>query len=674
MQFNQTLSLLTVLLCLAGGPALGDDALLPSPLSERLESGAFTVTAATAVEASADPGAEEARHYFLDLMTRSGALPLQAESAGAIRFHIAPGPGNPESYRIAISSNGVEITAPAPAGLFYGGISLWELLSASPGQGPVRLAGRVIEDSPRFGWRGVLLDSARHYQSPETVKRFIDWMALHKLNRLQWHLTDDQGWRIEIKRYPRLTEIGGWHGPSDGIYSQEQIQDIVAFARARHVEIVPEIEMPGHATAAIAAYPQLGSSPNAPAGPSKDWGILPSILNLDDSTFDFLDNVLLETMELFPGQIIHIGGDEAVKTQWKASPSIQASMKSLGIADEDALQGWFTARIGQFLASHGRRLMGWDEILSGGMVGKDAIAAIWHGPDLVREAVGAGHEVVVSQEPTLYFDYRQKATAFEPPGRGTVVRVEDVLAFDPLPAGLSEAEKARILGVQASLWSENFRTDDILMRMAFPRLAALAEIAWSPASDPDPRAFAGRLRLEEQRYRRLGIPFDLPARSPEKGRIYSQSLAMCSVRHPDGIEPDINNLEADTPAGGPRSVFLLDLAHPCWILPDAKIAGKTRIRVGVGHVPFNYQDAKDGYPTKIGTPRTKSGELEIRDGSCGGDPVAVLPLPEAVNSPGTTILQSELPLRPGRRDLCFSFTGRTLNPLWAIDWVEMKLR
>ena len=347
------------------------------------------------------------------------------------------------------------MTAASDPGLFYGAVSLWQLLTPDGGRGPVSLPAVRIVDRPRFAWRGLLLDSARHYQSPAFIEQLIDWMALHKLNVLQWHLTDDQGWRLQIEKYPKLTSIGAWRPATGadsplstrksqvrpalygGYYTQAEVRRIVAYAQARQVTIVPEIEMPGHALAAILAYPELASGPGASAADQADWGIFPYLEAPSEETFVFLSNVLTEVMELFPSRFIAIGGDEAAKDQWRASPAIQAQMKALGLANEDALQSWFTARIVAFLEAHGRRAIGWDDIVAG----LDPAAAVlsWHLNGAVV-AARAGHDAVVASDPTLYFDHRQTDLPGEPPGRGVVVSLRDVYEYEPAPPTLAPAE------------------------------------------------------------------------------------------------------------------------------------------------------------------------------------------------------------------------------------------
>ncbi len=431
-----------------------------------------------------------------------------------------------EAYDLDIGDGRIVISAASNAGLFYGAASLWQLMTPDAGQGPVTLAPVRIHDAPRFAWRGLMLDSARHYQSPAFIKKLIDVMALHKLNVLHWHLTDDQAWRLEIKKFPRLTQVGGWRVPAGaaaqadidpkthkprlygGVYTQAQVKDIVAYAAARNITIVPEIEMPGHALSAILAYPELGSDGRAPAAIQSDWGVFPWLYNLDDHTFAVMDDVLTEVMALFPSPYIHVGGDEAVKDQWKASPKIQAQMKALGIPDEDELQSYFTHRIATFLTAHGRKLIGWDEILDNAPLPPGATVMSWRGIDGAVAAAKAGHDTVLAPAPTLYFDNRQGDRPQEPPGRGAVVSLRDVYAFDPAPASLSADERRHILGLQANLWTEHIRTEDRVETMVFPRLAAVAETDWSPRSAHSWGGFTERLPAMLARYRALGVKAD----------------------------------------------------------------------------------------------------------------------------------------------------------------------
>jgi hexosaminidase len=495
--------------------------LLPIPENISIGSGKFSVAGAR-IQAS-DKGERAAADRLRSLLVRSGGPNLRLERHGRIRIRRDTEITGKEAYRIAVTPTGVEVTASSDVGLYYGAETLWQLMASGK---PV--PALTISDRPAFVWRGIMLDSARHMQPVSYVKELIDRMAMSKLNLLHWHLSDDQGWRIEIDRYPRLTSVGAWRQEAGaagfdpktgkpvrygGYYTKAQIREVVAFAKSRHVTIVPEIDVPGHATAIIAAYPKLASTPNPPSAPSSDWGILPNLLNPSDETFAFLDNVLDEVMALFPGPYIHVGGDEAVKDQWKANAAIQAKIKSLGLKDEDALQGWFTARVAAYLTKHGRRAVGWDEIL-GGKVPRDAVVMSWHGVDGAMTAAKTGHDAVLAASPKLYLDHLQSDSGNEPPGRGEVISWRDLYNFDPAPAVLTNEERRHILGLQANLWTEHIRTTDYADRMLWPRAAIIAEIGWSN-SQRDWASFSGRLVADMQRWQRIGLGFNATPLEPE---------------------------------------------------------------------------------------------------------------------------------------------------------------
>jgi len=677
-------------ICIVAGLAAGarlqaaEPSLVPRPVSDRPASGSFVVSAATPVEASAkDKAAADAAQRFLGLMRESGALPLKTGSgAHAIRFVTDRKIAGNEAYRLTISPSGVTISASHPAGLFYGAVSLWQLLTAAPGDGPVTLEARTIDDAPRFAWRGLLLDSARHFQSPAYIKQFIDWMAALKLNVFHWHLTDDEGWRLEIKHYPKLTEIGAWTVPAGqapaadidpatgkprrqgGFYTQDQVREIVAYAAARHITIVPEIEMPGHATAAISAYPEFGVVPTGLDGASHDWGVLYSLFNVDDKTFTFIETVLTEVMDLFPGQYIHVGGDEAVKKQWRESPAIQARIRQLGLKSEDELQAWFVRRIEAFLTKHGRRLVGWDEILQGG-IAPHATVMSWRGIEGALTAAHAGHDTILAPAPDLYFDNRQSEAPGEPPGRGKVISLESVYKFNPAPGSLTPDEQRHILGAQANLFTEHVRTEANASRMVYPRAAAFAEMVWTPTARMDWADFSARLPAERARYARLGLQDDQPAPKSDPRRLYSQELKLCAPSNNPLV------LEDDAPIGGEHARFLVDIANPCWQLPQADLSAPVTLTATVGQVPYNFQFGDDPVDYRPRPPQSPEGELEVRADSCDGDPIATLPLAPAAGNFATTELKAVLPAKPGRHDLCFTFTSKGRDPLWAIDWITL---
>jgi hexosaminidase len=516
--------------------------LTPAPAKAVRAEGAFKLSAATRiVVAKGDGEARGVANQLADLIQRSrGFRPVVVEgapSAGAIVL-TREGPAG-EAYKLDISPAGATIAAAKRAGLFYGAMSLWQLATPDAAKGPVALPAASIEDAPRFAWRGLMVDSARHYQSLDTLKAVIDAMAAHKLNTFHWHLVDDQGWRLEIKKYPKLAQVAGWRRdpgaaaayPKYGhVYTQDEARDLVAYAAARNITIVPEIETPGHALAPIVAYPQLGAA--APdASKMGDWGVFPWLYNTDDATFAFLDDVLNEVMDIFPSPFIHVGGDEAVKDQWKASPRIQARIKDLGLKDEHELQSWFIQRVGKSLDRRGRRLIGWDEILEGGLA-PNATVMSWRGIDGAIAAAKAGHDTVLSPHPTLYLDHRQSASWEEPTGRGLIVTLKDVYAFDPAPAQLSADERKHILGVQANVWTEHMQTDARMQQMAFPRAIALAERAWTPEEDVSWDDFARRMPAEMARLKVLGVtadtvPFE-PSPKLSEGEGGKTALALAS--------------------------------------------------------------------------------------------------------------------------------------------------
>ena len=673
-------------------------ALTVIPAAARVEphGGAFRLTAQTRIAPGSSADGPWIAHYLADLVERrhGWSLPIDVPSdsrtaAPGIAFAIDPAlAASPEAYRLEVGPAGVMVSAGDDRGLFYGVVTLGQLLMAGAGDGDgtaVSLPALRIRDEPRFGWRGLMLDSARHYQSPEFIERFIDWMALHKLNVLHWHLTDDQAWRLEIRKYPRLTQVGAWRVPAGaaaadldpatgkprlygGYYSQDTVRRIVRYAAERMVTIVPEIEMPGHATAAIVAYPRLGVDGRAPTAVPADWGIYPNLFNIEDATFEFIEDVLREVLELFPGEYVHVGGDEVVKEPWQTSPRIQQLMRERGIADEHALQSYFIQRVGRFLSAQGRRMIGWDEILEGGLA-QDSTVMSWRGVDGALAAAMAGHDAVLSPWPTLYFDNRQGAGATEPPGRGRVISLENVYRFNPMPAALQPTERHHVLGVEATLWTEHIRTEERVQWMAWPRAAAIAEVGWSPPERLDFDDFRTRVGAALGWYRALGLgyadtEYRAPAMPQERRRV-SQELKSCTDKL-------VLNLEDDAPVRGERAVFLVDIMAPCWIFEGADLARIRSITATVGQFPFNFQIGKDRDSIHLRPPQGPDGELEVRVDGCEGERIAVLPLgPAADNAAVTRLPAASIAPRTGRHNLCFTFTGRNIDPMWAIDSVEL---
>lgn len=658
---------------------------IPAPAQVTMTSGAFTIDAATSVKYVAGSPGEPVAKYLVELLRRTGgrnlaAVAADASAARGIAFELQAREGSQaaeEAYSLHVSPERIVVSSASPRGLFYGAVTLWQLMS-----GRQTIPALSIEDAPRFRWRGLLLDSSRHYQSQQFIERLLDTMALHKLNVLHWHLIDDQAWRLEIKKYPKLTSVGAWRVPAGpaaaadidpatgrprlygGFYTQQQVREIVAYAAERFVTIVPEIEMPGHASAAIAAYPQLGVTGQSAAVPA-DWGVYQNLFNVEESTFAFLEDVLAETMELFPSEYIHVGGDEAVKNQWHASARVQSRMRELGVKDEHALQSYFVQRIEKYLNARGRRLIGWDEILEGGLA-PNATVMSWRGIEGAVAAASAGHDAVLAAAPTLYFDHRPLNTA-RPPGRGPVVSIEDVYRFDPAPAALTQAQRAHILGVQGNLWTEHVRTEDRAEYMMFPRAAAIAEVGWSPAARIDWQSFSARLPDQLARYRALGVKFaqapDAVAERP--GHRTSHELTPCS-------EKLLLSLEDDAPLQGARAVFLVDVMNPCWMYRAADLSEVGAIAASVGQVPFNYQIGDDIKTIPLRKPRSAAGELEVRIDGCEGEKIATLPLSAAAKSYAVTELApASIAKRTGTHDLCFTFTQAAVDPLWVLDAVQL---
>ncbi|MDI2131077.1 beta-N-acetylhexosaminidase [Yinghuangia seranimata] len=445
----------------------------------------------------------------------------------------------PEAYRLTVAADGVEIVGGDEAGVFWGRQTLRQLQGpdafrqASIDPAPTELPYLTVEDAPRFAWRGFMLDVARHFLPKDDVLRFVDALAAHKLNVLHLHLTDDQGWRIEIKRHPKLTEVGawrprtklGWGGepllwderPHGGFYTQDDLREIVAYAAERHITVVPEIDLPGHSQAAVAAYPELGNRDvvdTAALGVKTDWGISPHVLSPLDSTIAFYEGVLEEVLDLFPSRFVHIGGDECLKDEWRKSPAAQARIAELGLADEDELQSWMIRHFDRWLAARGRRLIGWDEILQGGLApGAAVMCWRWYRGGVA--AAEAGHDVVMCPQQEVYFDHVQSDDPREPVPFGWVHTLEDVYRFEPVPPSLAGTpHETRVIGAQANLWTEVVESRARVDYQAFPRLAAFAEAVWSDLPGPGDRDFADfARRMDTAHYARLdalGIAYRPP--------------------------------------------------------------------------------------------------------------------------------------------------------------------
>ncbi|MBB6479527.1 beta-N-acetylhexosaminidase [Spirochaeta isovalerica] len=436
-------------------------------------------------------------------------------------------PGD-ERYSISVTGKSCILKAPTPAGLARAIQTFRQLLGPeifSQEETPLakwEIPGCEISDYPRFGWRGMHLDVCRHFFSKEEVMRFIDLIALHRFNRFHFHLTEDQGWRIEIKKYPKLTEVGAWRDSTlighaqdrprryddikyGGFYTQEDIKEIVAYATIREITIVPEIDMPGHMQAAIAAYPELGCTDQTLKSLCH-WGICEHILNVEESTINFMKDVLDEVMSLFPGKYIHIGGDEALKYEWEEQRRIQDRMAELGLKGEMELQSWFIRQMAEHIQSKGREVIGWDEILEGGLADGAAVMS-WRGEKGGIEAAELGHKVVMAPEEYVYFDHYQGDKDKEPLAIHGLTTVEKVYSYDVLPKELPADKKHLIMGSQGQLWSEYIPDFRHLEYMAFPRVCALAEVLWTSGKKRDFSSFQKRLEIHKKRLDKLEVNY-----------------------------------------------------------------------------------------------------------------------------------------------------------------------
>lgn len=529
-------------------PAASTWSLLPQPADVRLApSGAVKLAdgALVAVRGADLQQVQPIADRFIQLVANTRGLQLHgattADAHPAITFDMDPHASvvGDTGYRIVVGAQGIRVIARSPGGAFYGGVTLWQLLTP-PGWirgSAAEIAEGVIDDHPRFAWRALLLDSGRHFQSVADIEKLIDWMSLDKLNVLLWHLTEDQGWRLEIPKYPALTKTGACRkavgldieltgrrvetGAPDklycGFYTEAEVRDIVHYAAARFITVVPEIDLPGHSQAAVAAYPWLGVTGERPSVWT-DWGISPWLLKPGEKTLEFVDDVLDEVMRLFPSHYISIGGDEADKQQWNASPELHERMRRLGLANMDQLQGWFTSRVADHLVKHGRTPVGWDdELVAGEQLPASEVVMSWHGNDeehVALEATAQGHDVVLTPQESLYFDHYQSDLPDEWPGQPPMTTLQQAYDTAVIPSGATAAEARRIIGVQGDLWTELMPSFAHDQHALFPRIAALSELGWSPASAHDWNGFLQRLAAELARYRALGIGYADTAFAP----------------------------------------------------------------------------------------------------------------------------------------------------------------
>ena len=528
-----------------GGCGSGDDRslmtkgdtiapIIPHPASMEIGQGTYVLTDASGFRVVHEEVVAVAQ-LFSDMWAIPMGFKLPVGSGSGDIELILDASLGAESYHLEVTEDGVSIVAGDAAGAFYGLTSIQQMLPAEiSGRGKALISTWTlphvsIEDAPRFAYRGLHLDVGRHFFDVDFVKRYIDVMARYKLYVFHWHLPEDQGWRVEIDAFPRLTEVGAWRSetvveknlnpyigdgtPHGGYYTKDEIRDVIAYAAERHVTIIPEIDIPGHTGAVLAAYPELGCH-EGPYEVKTTWGIQQDILCPSEETFEFLYQVLTEVAELFPAPYIHIGADEVPKVQWEESPVAQEVMRREGLADEEALQSWFVRRIETHLNRLGKQLIGWDEILEGGLA-PNATVMSWRGTIGGIEAARMGHDVIMTPTDYMYFDFYQGDPDTEPLAMNwanRIIPLDTVYAFEPIPSELTRDEASHILGAQGNVWTEYISTPEYVEYMAFPRAIALAEVVWSPRAIRNLDGFYARLALNLRHLERLGVNYRIPER------------------------------------------------------------------------------------------------------------------------------------------------------------------
>ena len=512
-----------------------DYQIIPQPEFISMQQGRFLVSSTTKIIAEESLNNEAS--YLSGLLNGVQDLDVdivkEAGEKGNIKLELDASIENDEGYALSVSFERIIISGKTAQGIFYGIQSLRQLMPIDMESNKnevfeLTIPAVEIKDSPRFAYRGMHLDVGRHFFPVSDVKKYIDLIAMHKMNTFHWHLTEDQGWRIEIKKYPRLTEIGAYRKgtaiglagtrnapytydtiPYGGFYTQEEIKEVVAYATRQHITIIPEIELPGHSSAALAAYPEFGNT-KGPYEVAKRWGIFKEIYAPTEETFAFLEDILSEVMDLFPSKFIHIGGDEALKDEWEKSAYAQEVIQREGLKDEHELQSYFIARIEKFLNANGRDIIGWDEILEGGLA-PNATVMSWRGIDGGIAAAKQGHNVIMTPGTHCYFDYYQEAeeNRIQEPITGSVrfTTVEKVYNYEPIPEGLTNDEAKFILGAQGNVWTEYMPTYDIVEYKVLPRMTALSEVVWSPKESRDWEGFHSRLQYMARRYDALGYNY-----------------------------------------------------------------------------------------------------------------------------------------------------------------------
>ena len=480
--------------------------IIPHPVSVEERDGTYALHSGQSITARG--AASAALPAVQGLLADAGIALETADDGGALVLEENAALPD-EGYQLSIDEDGLRLAAASAAGFFYGAQTIRQLLPVDCA-GTAQLPCAQIEDAPRFAWRGMHLDVCRHFFPVDFVKRYLDWMALHKYNVFHWHLTEDQGWRLAVDKYPKLQEVSAWRTGEDGsrhggFYTQQEVREVVEYARQRHIRVVPEIELPGHAQAALAAYPEYACT-DGPFEVVTEWGVFDEVFCAgNDATFRFLEDVFEEVLALFPDDYVHIGGDECPKTRWKACPRCQQRMRDEGLESEEELQSYFVRHFAAWLAARGKKPIGWDEILEGGLA-KEAAVMSWRGEQGGFVAASAGHDVVMAPETHVYFDRRHYDREDER-GRLSVNTLENVYSYEPIPAELDADRAHHILGVEGTMWTEGTPQPEDIAYMLFPRVVALAEVAWSPQEARDWNSFRERLRAHGARLTAAGIGY-----------------------------------------------------------------------------------------------------------------------------------------------------------------------
>ncbi len=553
---------------------------VPQPVSVKQLNGSFELNRKTKLVANDEEGRRLAE-FFNDYLQKNHGFRLKITGKGPsgnfvaflpTSLGISHGINRDEAYFLHVENNRIRMDG-IGAGRFYALQSLLQLLPLEF-KDAAKIPAVLISDAPRFKYRGMHLDVGRHFMPVEFVKKYIDLMAQYKFNQFHWHLTEDQGWRIEIKKYPKLTEIGstrpesakgrilnpyiGDGVPVNGFYTQEQIKDVVAYAKARKINVIPEIELPGHSSAALAAYPEFGCKTDYQYKVQTTWGIFKEVYCPTDKTFQFLEDVLSETIALFPDSpYIHIGGDEVLKDFWKDSVFVQELKKRENLKDENEVQSYFIRRMEKFINSKGVKIIGWDEILEGG-VAPNATIMSWRGEKGGIAAAKAKHDVIMTPNTFLYFDYGQGDPKYEPLNFGNYIPLEKVYSYNPVPKELSADEAKYILGAQANVWTEYLKTPSAVEYMAFPRMLALAEVNWSPLESKNYADFSRRLKHQYQSLDKHSVNYRIPApeglqnilvTDTDKAKIeLAAPVANAKIHYTlDGTEPNEKSAEYKNP-------------------------------------------------------------------------------------------------------------------------------